>query len=285
MRLYLGVIGGIALAAVAGCSSAGSTSVTSASGGSSPAAAPGSTGSAAAGQASYWTEERLKHADDEYHHALQTPSPGSTPEARQNAKALRIGALFNSDSSGSHFCSASVVDSPHKDVIVTAAHCLNDGKGGGNKENIVFIPGYANGSTPNGVWTPKSYYMDSRWTNGANDKFDVAFLDLKQLDGKAIQDVIGGNKIEFNAGYDHYARVAGYPGSADAPIACWNFTSQFEDFLKFNCAGFYSGTSGSPFVTDFDKDTREGTVVGVLGGYLEGGDVPETSYSDYLGDD
>jgi len=36
-------------------------------------------------------------------------------------------------------------------------------------------------------------------------------------------------------------------------------------------------------VTDFDPGTRSGTIVGVIGGYQEGGDTPSVSYSAYLG--
>ncbi|MFD0347387.1 hypothetical protein ACFQ0M_17615 [Kitasatospora aburaviensis] len=37
-------------------------------------------------------------------------------------------------------------------------------------------------------------------------------------------------------------------------------------------------------MTDFDPDTRTGTVVGVIGGHEEGGNTPDTSYSSYFGD-
>ena len=43
------------------------------------------------------------------------------------------------------------------------------------------------------------------------------------------------------------------------------------------------GTSGSPWVTHFDRLTRTGTIVGVIGGYQEGGDTAAVSYSSYLG--
>jgi hypothetical protein len=54
---------------------------------------------------------------------------------------------------------------------------------------------------------------------------------------------------------------------------------------KFACADFTGGTSGSPWITRFDAGTRTGTIVGVIGGYQEGGDTPAVSYSAYLSDD
>jgi len=254
-----------ACAALAGCSSASGNS---------------------ASTSGYWTEHRLLAAQEWRPHDWQAPSPGATPSPRQNVRTLRVGALFYGNSSGEHFCTASVVDSPGQNLIVTAAHCLNDGEGGGDKGNVVFVPAYADGQAPYGEWQPSRYVIDPRWTSGADPEFDVAFVVLKPLDGKNIQQVLSGNTIAFNSGYENKVRVTGYPASSDAPIACDNTTTrQDPDYLKFPCADFYGGTSGSPFVTGYNEQTGTGTLVGVLGGYEEGGSTPDVSYSDSLGDD
>jgi V8-like Glu-specific endopeptidase len=231
----------------------------------------------------YWTAHRLLGARP-WHAFL--PSPGATPTPEQNAKTLRVGALFDSGSGGDHFCTASVVASPAGNVLVTAAHCVNSGTGGANRSNVVFIPNYANGQTPNGVWTPSRYVLDPRWVDGADPDLDVAFVVLKPLDGKNIQQVLGGNTISFDAGFRHLVRVTGYPSSASTPIACVNWTSQqSQRQLKFVCADFTGGTSGSPWITRLDPRTRTGTIIGVIGGYQQGGNTPEVSYSAYLNDD
>jgi len=236
--------------------------------------------------AGYWTEQRLLAAQEYHPEDWTEPEAGSTPVAKENAKTLRIGALFNHDTSGNHFCTGSVVNSPGHNVIVTAAHCLNSGDGGADKADIAFVPAYADGQTPFGVWQPEKYLMDPRWVKDADDNLDVAFIVLKPHDGKNIQDVLGGNTIEFDSGYHHNVRVTGYPGSNDAPITCDNATSeQPKDFLEFPCANFYGGTSGSPWLTSYNPQTRTGTIVGVLGGYEEGGSTPDVSYSDNLGAD
>jgi V8-like Glu-specific endopeptidase len=234
----------------------------------------------------YWTEERLLTASEFKPEDWSAPAEGSAPAAKENAKTLRVGAIFyGSNSSGGHFCTGSVVDSPNQDVIETAAHCLNDGKGGADKTDVAFVPAYADGKAPFGEWQPVKYIMDSRWINGADPDYDVAFVVLKPYQGKTIQQVLGGNTIAFNTGYDHNVRVTGYPGSADAPITCDNTTTkQDPNYLRFPCANFYGGTSGSPFLTDYNPQTRTGTIVGVLGGYEEGGSTADVSYSDYLGD-
>jgi V8-like Glu-specific endopeptidase len=266
------------LTALAGCSSG---SPTSASATPSPVVEQ-----ASPAPAGYWTEQRLLAAQEYHPEDWTEPEAGSTPVAKENAKTLRIGALFNHDTSGNHFCTASVVNSPGHNVIVTAAHCLNAGNGGADKADIAFIPAYADGQTPFGVWQPEKYIMDPRWVKNADDNLDVAFIVLKPHEGKNIQDVLGGNTIAFDSGYRHNVRVTGYPGSSDAPITCDNKTSQQDpDFLEFPCANFYGGTSGSPWLTNYNPQTRTGTIVGVLGGYEEGGSTPDISYSDNLGAD
>ncbi|HEY1623906.1 MAG TPA: trypsin-like serine protease [Streptosporangiaceae bacterium] len=284
MRCRIAAAAVLVAAAVAGCSSSPAAPAA-------PAAPAGPAGPAApdglggrAGATPYWTRQRLLGAQG-WSHRRTLPSPGSTPSPRGNAHSPRVGALFDSDSSGDHFCTASVVDSPGGNVLITAAHCVNSGSGGANRANVEFIPDYADGNSSDGVWTPERYVLSPRWVNGADPDFDVAFIVLKPLNGKNIQDVLGANTIVFNAGYKHLVRVTGYPSTADAPISCLSWTSeQSQTQLKFNCQDFTGGTSGSPWLTRFDPITRTGAIVGVIGGYQQGGDTPAVSYSVYLND-
>jgi hypothetical protein len=49
--------------------------------------------------------------------------------------------------------------------------------------------------------------------------------------------------------------------------------------MRFDCAGFTDGTSGGPFIARWSPVTGQGTVIGVIGGYEQGGDLPQVSYS------
>jgi V8-like Glu-specific endopeptidase len=287
----------LGMAALAACSS-GSSSSAAEGGAAMPAPSPASAAAPVVTEASpapagYWTKERLEAAQEwqaepapsESASASSSDSDEPKPDAKQNAKTLRVGAIFEHDSSGNHFCSASVVDSPAGNVIVTAAHCINGGRGGDDKSDIAFVPAYSDGNAPFGEWTPERYVMDPRWVKDHNEHYDVAFVVLKDYEGKNIQEVLGGNSADFNAGYRHYVEVTGYPSSYSAPITCSNWTSEADGYLEFQCGGYYGGTSGSPWVTDYNAQTRTGKVVGILGGYLEGGSVHNISFSSYLGDD
>jgi V8-like Glu-specific endopeptidase len=258
----------IVVAAAGGCATAPAASHPHAPGG---------------GPASYWTKARLLAAD---------PSRGLDYQSRrQQGKAahlarlsLRVGALFEHDASGNHFCTASVVASPGRDLLITAAHCINGGKNGGYRQDIVFIPDYRDGQEPFGVWAPAHLLVAPQWENSSDPDYDVGFIVLKPHDGKNIEEVLGANQLGIDPGYENLVRVTGYPASGDAPVTCINRTSeQSESQLRFDCGGFPGGTSGSPWVTRFDPRTRTGTIVGVLGGYQEGGSTEAISYSSYLG--
>jgi V8-like Glu-specific endopeptidase len=275
--LLSGAAAALALAAaLAGCSSGHGT----------PPAAGALPGlGALPGVEGYWTAHRLLGAQSWRFGHRPLPSPGSTPSPRENVHVPKVGALFTSGNGGDHFCTASVVDSPGHDLLVTAAHCVNSGTGGANRSDIAFIPDYANGQTPDGIWTPARFVLDPKWVNGADPDFDVAFIVLKPLNGKNIQDVLGANQIAFDTGYTHLVRVAGYPDTASAPISCLNWTSeQSTTQLKFACDNFTGGTSGSPWISRFDPVARTGTIVGVIGGYQQGGDTADVSYSTYFND-
>jgi hypothetical protein len=56
-----------------------------------------------------------------------------------------------------------------------------------------------------------------------------------------------------------------------------------RDQLEFDCGGYPNGTSGGPFLSQVDPSTGQGQVIGVIGGYEQGGNTPEVSYSAVLG--
>ncbi len=205
--------------------------------------------------------------------------------AAGSAAALRVGALFEHNASGNHFCTASVVASPDKDLLITAAHCIDGGQGSsGYSSDIVFIPGYRDGQEPYGVWTVARLLVAPQWAKFSDPDYDVGFVVLQPHDGRNIQDVLGANKLAIDRGYRYLVHVTGYPDSANAPITCVNMTSrQSAAQLRFDCPGYTGGTSGSPWVTQFSTRSRTGTIVGVIGGYQEGGDTPSVSYSVRLG--
>jgi V8-like Glu-specific endopeptidase len=214
--------------------------------------------------------------------ASQAPTASHTGQAFGGVAA--VGALFTETAGklASHFCTGSVVDSAHGDLVITAAHCVTDKPG-----QIVFVPGYANGKEPLGVWRVTGVYTDKAWQSRQDQDNDVAFLRLARAsDGVPIENVTGAERLGGIAGQQapSLVQVIGYPDGAAQPVLCVNWIKTFSATqLEFDCGGYTNGTSGGPFLADVSAGSGQGTVIGVIGGYEQGGDTPDVSYSPVFG--
>src|ERR1700759_3828855 len=97
--------------------------------------------------------------------------PAGTQKSRPFSGPPTVGALFDSATSGKHFCTASVVASPKGNVLMTAAHCIQ-----GNAKGLSFAPGFHDGAAPLGRWTVTGAYFDPAWIAEQNPTRDFAFL-------------------------------------------------------------------------------------------------------------
>ncbi|MEU8679751.1 trypsin-like serine protease [Streptomyces sp. NPDC048611] len=211
---------------------------------------------------------------------------GNAYTPRRTEQNARVGALFEKDDSGDHFCTASVVQSPGRNMLITAAHCAFDSDGKTPVDDLVFAPDYRDHDEPTGLWKVKKVVLDDRWTESNDEDLDVAFLVLEKKKGKQIQDVLGGNTLGIDRGYRNEVKITGYPTSRDTPISCQNRTTKFSNTqLRIHCTHFEGGTSGSPWLADYDPKSHTGTVIGVLGGHEGGGDEDDVSYAAYFDDD
>jgi V8-like Glu-specific endopeptidase len=220
--------------------------------------------------------------------AADSTAPLMMPSAPLSGVSFKgvpaVGALFAAGGGGSrtHFCSASVVHSPRRNMVITAAHCL--ASYAASPQQVTFIPGYHDGQAPYGVWTTARVIVDGAWSTAADPDHDVAFLIVTgSSDGSRIEDVTGAEQLGTGQP-PGVVRVIGYPNSGGRPIACQNQVTRFSPRqLRFDCGGFTNGTSGGPFLTDVSNATGHGLVVGVIGGYEEGGYTPAVSYSAIFG--
>jgi hypothetical protein len=215
-------------------------------------------------------------------HAAGRPTPSQPLTISSTSQAFVgvpvVGALFTSSGGklGTHFCTASVVHSTHGDLAVTAAHCV-----AGVQGQIVFVPGYANGKEPYGVWPVSAIYTNRAWQYDQDQDDDVAFLRLADASGGVpIENVTGAERLGTGSAEPALVRVIGYPGDTDQPVSCANWTKTYSATqLEFDCGGYTDGTSGGPFLADASGTPGQWTVVGVIGGYEQGGDTPDVSYA------
>jgi hypothetical protein len=176
------------------------------------------------------------------------------------------------------FCTASIVDSPRGDLLVTAAHCL----GKVPASQMVFIPYFHNGASPFGEWPVTSQTFPKHWFPGGNIGRDFAFLTVSG----DVQARAGAEQLGVSYPLPRSARLEGYSLSGD-PVICTGRPSSVvragRRQLRFECRGFSDASSGGPFLTHVSGKSGLGTIVGVIGGYQQGGSSSSVSYASPLG--
>jgi V8-like Glu-specific endopeptidase len=210
-------------------------------------------------------------------------NPSSSPTATPYAGTPAVGALFAlSKGRLRHFCTAAMVRSPAGDLGITAAHCLQ-GRRLGRSSVVYFAPGYHAGRFPFGRWRVTSALTDRSWRRTQDPDDDVAFF----LITRGIEKVTGAELLVTGTRLPQRVTVTGYPDARRRPVTCRAparaLARKGLAQLVFDCGGFTAGTSGSPFLTRVRKATGTGQIIGVIGGYQQGGDSPQVSYSARFG--
>lgn len=213
-------------------------------------------------------------------HGLSEPAAG-----RQFAGTPQVGALVwqNPDGTpGPRLCTAVAVDSPTGDLIATAAHCLTGAALGlGGPLSLVYVPAYAPGKAPYGVWYPTRITVAPQWTARQDPDYDLAFVDVTSpLSAVPLERVTGAEHFGGPIAAGTLGVMLGYPTGTDQPVGCRaDIERESATQLRFDCADFPVGTSGGPLLTDVDPRTGIGTLAGVIGGYQLGGDRDDVSYA------
>jgi V8-like Glu-specific endopeptidase len=212
----------------------------------------------------------------------EVTAPRGIPTASPFPGSPTTGALFYTAGGKGHFCTASVVDSTADDLALTAAHCVYYSNAFAT--NIEYVPGYHDGKQPYGAWPVAAITVASGWKVSHDPDLDFAFLTLATAGGQRIQARTGGLTIGFTRWYSDKIEVIGHNDSAAEPIRCATKSFRFRTGqMEFYCHGFWTGTSGGPWIIGYNAKNGTGTVFGVIGGYEEGGDYEWASYSAYFG--
>jgi V8-like Glu-specific endopeptidase len=130
------------------------------------------------------------------------------------------GKLFMFEgSTPTHVCSATVVNSPTKNVVWTAGHCVHDGGPGGSFfDAYAFVPGYRNETYPFGIWFAERRFTTDQWRQSTNQetafKHDLGALVMEPRAGVEIAEVVGARGIRFNQNPNHLYDSFGYPAAS-----------------------------------------------------------------------
>ena len=191
---------------------------------------------------------------------------GAAPPARTMGKLF-----FNGYEAGNAYCSASVLNTPSKSVIITAAHCVYSSEEGWAKD-AVFVPDYDRAQAdpdPVGVWTVRSIRTFNSWRADQTDySSDVAYVTLNNGGdaNKPVVDVVGGYGLAWGGSHVFRATIFGYPTNKTTPdgrgsvYSCVRTTEQSEDKVRVEGCDFGMGASGGPWLYRYDEASRLGYV-------------------------
>jgi V8-like Glu-specific endopeptidase len=223
----------------------------------------------------YWTPERMREAQPldlvaggKSGTATATPAAEDPdqeiPANLDTTYPFRIhGRLFLRYGSLDASCSATVVTSFSRDLILTAGHCvlMPTGSGALWATNVSFVPAYRNGARPLGTYPATLLGTTTQWGLEGDLAFDLGTINLAPGPGGLIQDALGSRGVTFNRTARSYRgkvfQVFGYPADpapfydGERPILCNSPFAGFEAFtlsVKITPCHQQEGASGGGWV-------------------------------------
>lgn len=262
-------------------------------------ASPAAERAAAARIRRYWTPARMASArsldlvanrDGNTRLRLGRPSPTAaasflavaTPEEPPYSVNGRI---FVKQGNLRGYCSGTAIDSPSRQLVLTAGHCVNNGHDEGRtiwSQYLAFAPAFTAGRAPFGVFVARrsAIFAPRPWSRYGNPDFDVgAFLTHPNKRGLNVADAVGGGAtIALDLPRPQRFQTFGYPGNAKRLQGC---TSPYigDDRLSFPLAGpptmgirchWAPGASGGGWLIG------DGTQINGLNSYVHLGDRSRT---------
>ncbi|MGW6547738.1 trypsin-like serine peptidase [Streptomyces massasporeus] len=210
---------------------------------------------------------------------------GGGPWSGGGAVTKTAGRVFFSYQGRTASCSGNAVTSANKSTVITAGHCVK--LEGSWHTNWVFVPGYHDGQRPYGTWTASKTLSTPQWTASEDINHDIGAAVVAPLDGQKLTDVVGGQGLAFNTGYNKAMYSFGFPAAApydgEKFIYCSGTTTR--DFLLSKDHGLTcnmtGGSSGGPWFTQFSEATGTGLQSSVNS--FKYNFLPNAMYGPYFG--
>ncbi len=221
-------------------------------------------------------------------HGAGRPSAGPATRAINGYKT--VGKFFVQVLTFRFNCTAAVIG---RNIIVTAAHCFIGRISGVNYVTTgwMFAPMWHDNQFPYGKWYVHSVYLARNWISTLDPKFDFAVVVLNRRGGRSVGSYTGqdswNSKLVLKPGQSTPVRVVAIPGASSKALisvtrAVAVQASRRLEVLKASTPGFGNGASGGPWFYPFNTKTDTGTIIGVTGGYQDGGATDSPSYADFL---
>ena len=211
------------------------------------------------------------------------------------AVAGAVGKVFFTLGATDYTCSGALVPSRRAYVVLTAAHCVTNGRGQWAVD-WTFVPGYSDGVEPYGQYTARRFFVSPRWNGPADsERYDVAFVQVAPaaLYGPKARRprTPAGLPLRFAASQtaplEAQAYVFGYPALRPYTGLYPNYcagaavsSATRRGSARIACA-MTAGDSGGPWLTGFSPQTGAGTITAVTAYKLSG--ALQTLYGTVLG--
>ncbi|MGK5532068.1 trypsin-like serine peptidase [Streptomyces sp. URMC 129] len=181
-------------------------------------------------------------------------------------------------------CSGAVVDAPNGSVVATAAHCVRTREQPEPADEVWFVPGYDHDRDTwrDEAWRVASFHTPDAWDVTRDPAeilpHDYAFLTLAEKDGRTVQEAHGANRLAFEPVREGDEVAAlGYPAAPPYDGESLRYCAGETDVLTAqeaqqpNRGGLLlqdcdmtAGSSGGPWLRDYDAGTESGTLVAVM---------------------
>jgi V8-like Glu-specific endopeptidase len=138
------------------------------------------------------------------------------------------GRVFVRQAGEGLYCSGTAINSPTRQLVLTAGHCVATGprRGGPNimSSYMEFVPAYTGGLAPFGAFVARrgEIFALRPWTRSANPDFDMgAFLTHPNAEGVNVADAVGGGAtIATDLPREQKFQTFGYPGDIREMQGC-----------------------------------------------------------------
>jgi V8-like Glu-specific endopeptidase len=176
---------------------------------------------------------------------------------------------------GGFGCSGTVVSSPSRSLVLTAAHCLFSASR--FADTLIFIPGFRNGQEPYGRWSTERITIPGGYPVTSDPRLDYGTALISPRGDLTIEDAVGGRKIRYKTKKRQTYRALGYPANKGDGKRLWSCRSKAQTELRFGKndspvgigCNMTFGASGGPWIGN------SGDVVSVTSVLVEG-------YKDYI---
>jgi hypothetical protein len=202
----------------------------------------------------YWTPARMRSTPPLDTGRLTPSAGGANPFATVSFIAVADASVPPFAVNGRVFvrrgrdrgsCSGTAINSPTRQLVLTAAHCVNSGpvfrKGNSMWSRFLqFVPAYDDGVAPFGAFVARRHavYADKQWTRWGNPDFDIgAFQTLPNASGQNVADAVGGGAtISIDQPRGQEFETFGYPGEVRSLQQC-NSPYLGDDSLSYPLLG------------------------------------------------